>query len=201
MVRLATTWNCRRRGGRGNSSGRDSAALAPCQVTQLDDHGAVASEAGSLVSPCRIRATSSSWRAVSTPLPVASLVRRCRPGRGAQQPGQPRTEEPEVAGDGLQEVELGVAERALHFPADHPTGATGCMCTAALGGWVVLPPSIAAALSPLSVDLERRVLNRYARRELPVTLQSRAYTWSQVRGFRRLYARTRQERPRGLLEN
>jgi hypothetical protein len=31
-------------------------------------------------------------------------------------------------------------------------------------GWVLLPPSIAAALSPLSFDLERRVLNRYARR-------------------------------------
>jgi hypothetical protein len=68
-------------------------------------------------------------------------------------------------------------------------------------GWVLLPPSIAAALSPLSFGLERRVLNRYPRRELPVTLQSRAYTWSQVRAFRRLYAHTRQERPRGLLED
>ena len=69
-------------------------------------------------------------------------------------------------------------------------------------GWVLLPPpSIAASLSPLSFDLERRVLNRYPRRELPVTLQSRAYTWSQVRGFRRLYAQTRQERPRGLLDD
>jgi hypothetical protein len=63
------------------------------------------------------------------------------------------------------------------------------------GGWVVLPPSIAAALSPLSFDLERRVLNRYPRRELPVKLQSTAYTWSQVCGFRRLYARTRAEQP------
>jgi hypothetical protein len=68
-------------------------------------------------------------------------------------------------------------------------------------GWVLLPPGIAAALSPLSFDLERRVLNRYPRRELPVTLQSRAYTWSQVCGFRRLYAQTRQQRPRGLLED
>ena len=63
--------------------------------------------------------------------------------------------------------------------------------------WVLLPPSIAASLSPLSFDLEKRVLNRYPRRELPVALQSRAYTWSQVRGFRRLYAQTRQEWPRG----
>jgi hypothetical protein len=31
-------------------------------------------------------------------------------------------------------------------------------------GWVLLPPGIAAALSPLSFDLERRVLNRYPRR-------------------------------------
>ena len=68
-------------------------------------------------------------------------------------------------------------------------------------GWVVLPPGIAAALSPLSFDLERRVLNRYPRRELPVTLQSRAYTWSQVRGFRRLYAQTRQARSCGVLED
>jgi hypothetical protein len=67
-------------------------------------------------------------------------------------------------------------------------------------GWVLLPPSIAASLSPLPFDLERRVLNRYPRRELPVMLQSRAYTWSQVRGFRRLFAQTRQERPPGLLE-
>ena len=65
-------------------------------------------------------------------------------------------------------------------------------------GWVLLPPSIAAALSPLSFDLERRVLNRYPQQELPSTLQSRAYTWSQVCGFRRLYARTRAEQPRGL---
>ena len=63
----------------------------------------------------------------------------------------------------------------------------------------MLPPSIAAVLSPLSFDLERRVLNRYPRGELPVMLQSTAYTWSQVRAFRRLYAQTRQERPRGLL--
>ena len=28
-------------------------------------------------------------------------------------------------------------------------------------GWVLLPPGIAALLSPLSFDLERRVLNRY----------------------------------------
>jgi hypothetical protein len=69
------------------------------------------------------------------------------------------------------------------------------------GGWVLLPPGIAASLSSLSFDLEKRVLNRYPRHELPVTLQSRAYTWSQVRGFRRLYAQTRQERPRGLLED
>jgi hypothetical protein len=69
------------------------------------------------------------------------------------------------------------------------------------GGWVLLPPGIAAALSPLSFDLERRVLNRYPRCELPVTLQSRACTWSQVCGFRRLYAQTCQERPRGLLED
>jgi hypothetical protein len=68
-------------------------------------------------------------------------------------------------------------------------------------GWVLLPPSIAASLSPLSFDLEKRVLNHYPRRELPVKLQSTAYTWSQVRGFRRLYAQTRQERPRGLLED
>jgi hypothetical protein len=32
-------------------------------------------------------------------------------------------------------------------------------------GWV-LPPGITTALSPLSFDLERRVLNRYPRREL-----------------------------------
>ena len=69
------------------------------------------------------------------------------------------------------------------------------------GGWVLLPPGIAASLSSLSFDLEKRVLNRYPRHELPVTLQSRAYTWSQVCGFRRLYAQTRQERPRGLLED
>jgi hypothetical protein len=37
-------------------------------------------------------------------------------------------------------------------------------------GWVLLPPSIAAALSPLSFELERRVLNHYPRRELPVRL-------------------------------
>ena len=49
----------------------------------------------------------------------------------------------------------------------------------------------------VSFDLERRVLNQYPRRELPVTLQSTAYTWSQVRGFRRLYAQMRQEQPRG----
>ena len=65
-------------------------------------------------------------------------------------------------------------------------------------GWVLLPPGIAASLSPLSFDLERRVLNRYPQRELPVTLQSRAYTWSQVRGFRRLYAHTRTEQPDSL---
>jgi hypothetical protein len=68
-------------------------------------------------------------------------------------------------------------------------------------GWVLLPPSIAASLSPLSFDLERRVLNHYPRRELPAKLQSTAYTWSQVCGFRRLYAQTCQERPRGLLED
>ena len=67
------------------------------------------------------------------------------------------------------------------------------------GGWVLLPPTIAAALSPLSFDLERRVLNHYPRPELPVKLQSTAYTWSQVRAFRRLYARTRAEQPRGLV--
>ena len=33
------------------------------------------------------------------------------------------------------------------------------------GGWMLLPPSIAAALSPLSFGLERRVLN-HLRREL-----------------------------------
>ena len=49
-------------------------------------------------------------------------------------------------------------------------------------GWVLLPPGIAASLSPLSFDLERRVLSRYPRRELPVKLQSQAYTGSQVRG-------------------
>ena len=68
-------------------------------------------------------------------------------------------------------------------------------------GWVLLPPGIAASLSPLSFDLERRVLNHYPRCELPVKLQSTSYTWSQVRAFRRLYAQTRQERPRGLLED
>ena len=73
------------------------------------------------------------------------------------------------------------------------------LCVAS--GWALLPPRIAASLSPLSFDLERRVLNRYPRRELPVKLQSTAYTWSQLRAFRRLYARTRQERPRGLLED
>ena len=66
-------------------------------------------------------------------------------------------------------------------------------------GWVLLPPSIATSLSPLSFDLERRVLNHYPRCELPVKLQSTSYTWSQVRAFRRLYAQTRQERPRGPL--
>ena len=69
------------------------------------------------------------------------------------------------------------------------------------GGWVLVSPGIASALSPLFFDLERRVLNRYPPRELPVTLQSRAYTWSRARRFRRLYAQTRQERPRGLLED
>ena len=64
---------------------------------------------------------------------------------------------------------------------------------------VLLPPGIASALSPLSFDLERRVLNHYPRRELPVRLQSTAYTWSQLRAFRRLYARTRQEQPSWLL--
>jgi hypothetical protein len=68
-------------------------------------------------------------------------------------------------------------------------------------GWVLLPPRIAASLSPLPFDLEQRVLNRYPRRELPVKLQSTTYTWSQVRGFRRLYAQTRQARSRGLLED
>ena len=68
----------------------------------------------------------------------------------------------------------------------------------ASSGWVLLPPGIAAALSPLSFDLERRVLNRYPQRELPVKLQSTAYTWSQLRAFRRLYTRTRAEQPRGL---
>jgi len=68
-------------------------------------------------------------------------------------------------------------------------------------GWVLLPPSIAASLSPLSFDVERRVLNHYPRCELPVKLQSTSYTWSQVRAFRRLYAQTRQEQPRGLLED
>ena len=37
------------------------------------------------------------------------------------------------------------------------------------------------------------------RRELPVTLQSTARTWSQVQAFRRLYAQTRQEQPARLL--
>src|ERR671932_2068921 len=37
------------------------------------------------------------------------------------------------------------------------------------GGWVLLPPGIAASLSSLSFDLEKRVLNRYPRHELPVT--------------------------------
>ena len=41
-------------------------------------------------------------------------------------------------------------------------------------GWVLLPPTIAAALSPLSFDLERRVLNHYPRPELPAKLQSTA---------------------------
>ena len=68
-------------------------------------------------------------------------------------------------------------------------------------GWVLLPPGIAASLSPLSFDLERRVLNHYPRCELPVKLQSTSYTWSQVRAFRLLYAQTRQEQPRGLLED
>ena len=68
-------------------------------------------------------------------------------------------------------------------------------------GWVLLPPGIAASLSPLSFDLERRVLNHSRRRELPVKLQSTAYTWSQLRACRRLYAQTCQERPRGLLED
>jgi hypothetical protein len=68
-------------------------------------------------------------------------------------------------------------------------------------GWMLLPPSIAASLSPLSFDLERRVLNCYPRRELPVKLHSTSYTWSQVRAFRRLYAQTRQEQPRGPLED
>ena len=68
-------------------------------------------------------------------------------------------------------------------------------------GWVLLPPSIAASLSPLSFDLERRVLNRYPHRELPVRLQSTAYTWSQLRAFRRLYARTRAEQPPALFED
>ena len=71
----------------------------------------------------------------------------------------------------------------------------------ASSGWVLLPPRIAAALSPLSFDLERRVLNHYPRCELPVKLQSTSYTWSQVRAFRRLYAQTRQVQPRGLLED
>ena len=66
-------------------------------------------------------------------------------------------------------------------------------------GWVLLPPTIAAALSPLSFDLERRVLNHDPRPELPVKLQSTAYTWSQIRAFRRLYARTRAEQPSSLL--
>ena len=66
------------------------------------------------------------------------------------------------------------------------------------GGWVLLPPTLAALLSPLSFDLGRRVLNHYPRPELPVKLQSTAYTWSQVRAFRRLYARTRAEQPQGL---
>jgi hypothetical protein len=66
---------------------------------------------------------------------------------------------------------------------------------------LLLPPKIAAELSPLSFDLERRVLNHYPRRELPVKLQSTSYTWSQVRAFPRLYAQTRQERPRELLDD
>jgi hypothetical protein len=45
------------------------------------------------------------------------------------------------------------------------------------------------------------VLNHYPRRELPVKLQSTSYTWSQVRAFPRLYAQTRQERPRELLDD
>jgi hypothetical protein len=64
---------------------------------------------------------------------------------------------------------------------------------------VLLPPRIAAALSPLSFDLERRVLNHYPKRELPATLQSTASTWSQLRAFRRLYAQTRQAQPCGVV--
>jgi hypothetical protein len=76
-----------------------------------------------------------------------------------------------------------------------------CLPLCVSSGWVLLPHRIAAALSPLSFDLERRVLNHYPRRELPVTLHSTAYTWSQVRAFRRLYARTRQTQPTGLLDS
>jgi hypothetical protein len=64
---------------------------------------------------------------------------------------------------------------------------------------VLLSPQIAGSLSPLSFDLERRVLNHYPRRELPVKLHSTSYTWSQVRAFRRLYARTQAEQPRSSL--
>jgi hypothetical protein len=60
-------------------------------------------------------------------------------------------------------------------------------------GWVLLPPDIAAALSPLSFILEKRVLNRYPIRELPVRLRSTGYTWSQIRGFRRVYRQTHAE--------
>jgi hypothetical protein len=65
-------------------------------------------------------------------------------------------------------------------------------------GWVLLPWRIAALLSPLSFDLEKRVLNHWPRRELPVNLHSTSYTWSQVGRLRQLYARTRAEQPRSL---
>lgn len=65
-------------------------------------------------------------------------------------------------------------------------------------GWVLLPWWIAALLSPLSFDLEKRVLNCWPRRELPVNLYSTGYTWSQVGRLRQLYARTRAEQPRCL---
>jgi hypothetical protein len=62
-------------------------------------------------------------------------------------------------------------------------------------GWVLLPWRIAALLSPLSFDLEKRVLNHWPSCELPVILHSTGYTWSQVGRMRQLYARTRADQP------